>query len=440
MDKLAIFGGEKAIKIDSNNIFAWPIVTDEHKAAVWDVLVNCKMSRWDITSEFEKKFAIDFQRKYALACNNGTAAIHCGFWGMGIGKGDEVICPSITYWASILQVFSLGATPVFADIDPQTLCIDPYDIENCITPRTKAIVVVHYAGMPADMDRIMQITQKYNLKVIEDCSHAHASLYKGRQVGTFGDAAGFSLMTGKSFAIGEGGILTTDNEEIYERAILFGFYERHNEIKNEKLKKYKGIPAGGYKYRMHQASSAFGLVQLKHYKQQFAEIDKAMNYFCDQIDNIQGLKSHRPHRNGNTTKGGWYYPLAFYDSKQLSGLSVGRFVEALQAEGINLSAGCNRPLHLHSTFEDFDIYNSRKPTRTINLPSNIDAKHLNRKLPISESINGKIIQLPWFKYFRKEVIDQYVSAFKKVSSQYELLLKDDKKEAEFGGYSSTWKR
>ena len=389
--------------------------------------------------EFEKAYAENFERKYALACNNGTAAIHCGFFGMGIGNGDEVICPSLTYWASILQVYSLRSVPVFADIDPQTLCIDPNDIENCITKRTKAIVVVHYAGMPADMDSIMPVAKKHNLKVFEDCSHAHAALYKGMQVGTFGDAAGFSLMSGKSFAIGEGGVLTTDNKEIYERAILFGMYERHGMIENEQLKKYIGIPAGGYKYRMHQASSAFGLVQLKYYKQQFAEIDEAMNYFCDKIDGISGLKSHRPAKNSNMTKGGWYFPLAFYDSGQFDGLSVGRFVEAMNAEGVKIRSGCNRPLHLHPAFNDMDIYAAGQPTRTADMPNDIDTKHLTRSLPVSESINDKVIQLPWFKHFRKDVVDQYVQAFEKVTEGYKQLLHDDKRRAENGGYSSAFR-
>ncbi|MGB9717038.1 MAG: DegT/DnrJ/EryC1/StrS family aminotransferase [Thermoproteota archaeon] len=202
---LALLGGSKTVRSEPGDIFAWPIITREVEEAVLEVLRAGKMSDVDVTQKFEEEFAQWLGVEYALAHNTGTAALHSAMFGIGIGKGDEVICPSITYWASCLQVYSLGGTVVFADIDPETLCIDPMDIEHWITPRTKAIMVVHYLGMPADMDAIMKIAERNGLMVIEDCSHAHGALYKGRMVGTFGDVAGFSLMSGKSLACGEGG-------------------------------------------------------------------------------------------------------------------------------------------------------------------------------------------------------------------------------------------
>ena len=200
---LALLGGEKFVKTERPELFAWPIVTERHEKAVLEVLRGRKMSGIEITKEFEKKYAESLGRKYALACNNGTAAILGAMYGVGVEHGDEVISPSITYWASVAQAYSLGATPVFADIDTDTLCVNPDDIEHRITPRTKAIIVVHYAGMPAEMDAIMKIAGRHNLKILEDASHAHGALYKGKQVGTFGDVAAFSLMTGKALAIGE---------------------------------------------------------------------------------------------------------------------------------------------------------------------------------------------------------------------------------------------
>ena len=181
------------------------------------------MSGSDVTKKLERGFADWHGMKYGLGCNNGTAALHCAMFGLGIGSGDEIICPSITYWASCLPVYSLGGTVVFAEIDPQTLCLDPNDIEHRVTKKTKAIIVVHYCGRPAEMDKIMAIAKKHNLKVIEDASHAHGALYKGRMVGTFGHASGFSLMSGKSFAIGEAGIMLTNDKEVYQRAVAFGF-------------------------------------------------------------------------------------------------------------------------------------------------------------------------------------------------------------------------
>jgi dTDP-4-amino-4,6-dideoxygalactose transaminase len=438
--KLALLGGEKLITTDYSSIFKWPIITKEHENAVMEVLRAGKMSAWDITGEFEKEFAQAFESKYALAHPNGTMAILAGLYAMGIGAGDEVICPSLTYWASVIQLYSLGATPVFADIDPQSICIDPSDIEKCITKSTKAIIVVHYAGVPADMDRIMAIAKKHNLKIFEDCSHAHNSLYKGRQVGTFGDAAGFSLMTGKSFAIGEGGMLTTNSQEIYQKAILFGQYEKHGKIELPEIKKYAGLPSGGVKGRMHQLSSAFGRVQLKHYKKQFTEIDKAMTYFCDLIDQIPGIKAHRPAKNSGSTKGGWYFPLAHYNPDAFEGLSNARFAKAVVAEGAGCGAGCNKPLHTHPAFNDMDIYHHGKPTRLVNMPEGMTVSQIQKLLPTTEKVNNLIISLPWFKHYDKQAIEQIAGAYKKAADNYKDLLPGDTDRQEVGGYSSTFKK
>ncbi|HOJ40536.1 MAG TPA: aminotransferase class I/II-fold pyridoxal phosphate-dependent enzyme, partial [bacterium] len=210
-EKLALLGGRKTIGRVPADLFRWPVVNKEMEKAVLNVLRAGKMSGSDITMEFEKAFAAWHGRRYGLGANNGTAALHCAMFGLGIGRGDEVICPSITYWASCLPVFSLGGTVVFADIDPETLCLDPDDLEHRITDRTKAVIVVHYCGRPAEMKKIMAISRKKGVAVIEDVSHAHGALYQGKLVGTFGQVAGFSLMSGKSFAVGEAGILLTDD-------------------------------------------------------------------------------------------------------------------------------------------------------------------------------------------------------------------------------------
>jgi len=160
-------------------MFTWPIVTQEDEEAVLAVLRRGAMSGIDVTQQFEREFATWQGAKYALGFSAGTAAIHAAMFGCKVGVGDEVICQSTTYWATCIQAMSLGATVVFADIDPNTLCIDPNDIEHRITERTKVIVVVHYLGHPADMDAIMPIARRHGLKVIEDVSHAQGGLYKG---------------------------------------------------------------------------------------------------------------------------------------------------------------------------------------------------------------------------------------------------------------------
>ncbi|UCC98880.1 MAG: DegT/DnrJ/EryC1/StrS family aminotransferase [Phycisphaerales bacterium] len=435
-EQLALLGGEKSVESDSD-IFAWPIVTEQHEQAVLDVVRARKMSGIEITKEFEKRYARMLGRKYGLAYNNGTAAILGALYALGVGPGDEVICPSITYWASVAQAYTLSATPVFADIDPDTLCIDPRDIEHRITPRTRAIVVVHYASMPAEMDAIMKIARAHNLKVLEDASHAHGALYKGQQVGTFGEAAAFSLMTGKALAIGEAGILFTDDRAVYERAILFGHYIRHDEITLDELKPFVGLPSGAAKHRMHQLSSAFGLVQLELYPKQMAEIDKAMNYFCDLLEDTAGIRPMRPAKDTNTTKGGWYYPHFKYLTEELGGLSLSRFCQAVGAEGSICNPGCNKPLHRHPLFTEQDVYGHGRPTRIAFLDDSAKIEQYAQPLPVAESIVRRVFEVPWFKHHEPEAIEEHANAYRKVIENYQSLLPGDtEKEADTGGYSS----
>lgn len=424
-EQLAQFGGVAAVKSDHEQMFKWPITTAEDEAAVVEVLRKGSMSGTDVTMQFEQEFAAWLQTDYALAFNTGTASIHAAMYACKVGVGDEIICPSLTYWASLLQVYSLGGTPVFAEVEADTLCLDPDDIEHRITEKTKAIVVVHYIGYPADMDRIMAIARKYNLKVIEDVSHAQGSLYKGRQLGTIGDVGAMSLMTGKSFAIGEGGILVTNDLEIYERAIAFGHYERYgSSIRSEALRPYAGLPLGGYKYRMHQMSSAVGRVQLKYYEQRIGEINKAMNYFWDRLDDLPGIRAIRPSDDSKSSMGGWYSPHGFYVASELGGLSITRFCEAVRAEGVSdCRPGCNLPLHLHPIFHEADIYGHGQPTRIAHAAR--DIRQGAGSLPVTEGVNARIFAIPWFKHYTPAIIDEYVQAFRKVIGNYRELLADD---------------
>lgn len=441
MSKLALFGGEPTVtyvgtgKNDGSDMFNWPIVTDEDRDAVLEVINHGAMSGTDITKEFEKEFCEWTGAKYALGTCNGTAALHAAMYGVGLGRGDEIICPSITYWASCTAAYSLGATVVFGDIDPDTLCLDPKKLEEKITDRTKAIMVVHYCAHPADMDPIMDIARKHNLKVIEDVSHAQGGKYKGRMLGTIGDVSGASLMSGKSLAIGEAGILWTDDLEIYERAVAFGSYERFesDSVETEYLKELSGLPLGGYKHRMHQVSAAMGRVQLKYYDERCAEIDKAVKYFEEKIKGLPGIKLVHVDESDGSTMAGWYVPTIRYTKEELGGLSISRFCEALTAEGFGARPGINRPLHTHPVYHSADIYNDGKPTRIAF--SDNDIRCLDENLEISEIINEKTIHGPWFKHFRPEIIDQYADALIKVVENHKELLADDKGNANvLGGW------
>jgi len=424
--KLALLGGSRAVTGDPGDIFDWPLITAEDEEAVLDVLHRRAMSGLDVTGRFEQEFAAWQGRTYALGFSTGTAAIQAAMYACGVGVGDEIVCQSLTYWASALQCFSLGASVVFAEVHPRTLCLDPADLERRISPRTKAIVVVHYMGHPSDMDPIMEIARRRGIRVIEDVSHAQGGLYKGKKLGTLGDVAAMSLMSGKSLAVGEAGMLVTDELALYERAMSLGHYEHFGEsITSPDLRPFIGLPLGGYKYRMHQMSSAVGRVQLRHYDERIAEIDKAMNYFWDRLEGTPGLIPHRPPKGSGSTMGGWYAAHGIYEPEALGGLSASRYCEAVRAEGAEVaSPGCNRPLHLHALFNECDVYGHGKPTR--NAHSDRDLRQRPGSLPVTERMPGRIIWIPWFKHFRPKVIDEYVEAYRKAALAFRDLLPGDK--------------
>lgn len=423
-ETLALFGGSRAVTLDPGDTFTWPIVTEEDEAAVLGVLRRGAMSDLDVTEAFEADFAAWQGRTYALAFNTGTAALQAAMFGVKLGVGDELICPSLTYWASALQAFALGATVVFADILPDTLCLDPDDIAHRITPRTKAIMVVHYVGHPAEMDAINAVAERHGVAVIEDVSHAHGGLYKGRMTGTFGRVAAMSLMSGKSLPIGEGGMLVTDDREVYERAIAFGHYRRFDDrVQSPELRPYRGLPMGGQKCRMNQLCSAMGRVQLKAYDARAAEIRRALNRFWDLLEGVPGLRAHRVPPEGNSTMAGWYAAKGLYEPEALGGLSVTRFCEAVRAEGSACYPGLNKPLHLHPLFNTADIYGHGKPTRLAH--TDRDVRQPPGSLPVSEGIGALTYAIPQFKRYRPDVIAEHATAYRKVAEHYAALLEGD---------------
>lgn len=435
MKTLAIRGGTPTIVTEPKELFLWPIVTEEDEKAVLAVLHERSMSGTEITKKFEKEMAAWLGVEYALGYCNGTAAILGAMYAAGIGAGDEIICPSMTYWASAAPALSLGAAVNFAEIDEKSLCIDPGDIEYRIGPRTKAIMVVHYAAHPCDMDRILPIARRHGLVVIEDASHAQGSTYKGRPCGTLGDISVMSLMTAKAFATGEGGMLFTNDRRMFERAISFGFYERtgsaseffskDNQLTDPQLMKFAGVPVGGYKHRMHQMSSAVGRVQLKYYDQRIAEIDAAMRHFWDCLADVPHLAPHmcsyEPDSEGKSSSmGGWYYAQGRFDHRAFPAGTLPKVCAALRAEGVSVCSTIkNGPLHLHPVFNDLDLFRLGKPT-TVAFADR-DVRQGRGSLPCAESVAEYSFAVPWFKHFDKPAIELYAEAFRKVFSQLELL-------------------
>ena len=433
MEKLALLGGEPVLKgYPSKELFAWPIITKEDEDAALDVIRNNKFSGTDITEKFQDEFAAWQGTKYALAFCNGTAALTAAMFAVGLGMGDEIICTTKTYWASVTQASNFGASAVFCNID-ENLSMDPDDLERCITPKTKAIMVVHYFAYPCDMDRIMAIARKHNLLVIEDVSHAQGGMYKGRKLGTFGDVAAMSLMSTKSFAAGELGVLVTDTKRFYERAIAYAHYERNNSryiTECEELKPYARIAVGGIKGRANQLCTAMARVQLKYYDERCAEIRRAMNYFWDLLEGLPGIRAIRVDESTGSNMAGWYCPHGLYLPDELHGLSVKRFCEAVRAEvlgGICWDGG-NHCLHTHEYFKTFDLFGVGKPTRIAFADRDVreDDKYLER------SENTYCFSVPWFKHLDREWIELYAKAYRKVIENYEQLLEADSDKSQGG--------
>jgi dTDP-4-amino-4,6-dideoxygalactose transaminase len=416
---LAACGGSKAVPSDSPDTFEWPITTSEDEEAILEVLRAGSMSGTELTKDFEEEFAEWQGRDYALGYKSGTTSILGAMYGVGVGVGDEVIAPSVTFWATALPAMNLGATPVFADIDPETLCLDPASVRDRLSEHTAAIIVTHMSGHPADMDPLVEIADRHDVALIEDVSHAHGALYDGEKVGNIGDVGAMSLMSEKSFPVGEGGILVTDDREIYERAIALGHYARHDELQDPELQRFSGLPFGGFKHRMNQFSAALGRVQLRQYDERMHEVQDAHHYFWDLLEDVDGVDAHRTTAE-DCTMGGWYAPKGLYDPEAFDGLSVERFAEAVRAEGSKCDPGCRQALHLHPLLNDADVYGHGKPTRIAH--TGRDVREPEGRLPVAEGIQERVFMMPQFKKAHRTVIEHHADAYRKVAENYEQLL------------------
>lgn len=247
----------------------WPSFTPEEATAVQKVLMSNKVNYWTGTEcrEFEKEFAHWAEVKYAIALTNGTLALDLALRALGVGPGDEVIVTPRSFMASASCVTLLGATPVFADVDLNTQNISAETIQTKISKKTKAVIVVHLAGMPAEMDPIMQLASQHNFYVIEDCAQAHGALYKNRPIGSIGHIGAWSFCQDKIITTGgEGGMVTTNSEELWSK--MWSFKDHGKSFKQV----YKPNPSKGFQwvhesfgsnYRMIEIQAVIGRIQLK---------------------------------------------------------------------------------------------------------------------------------------------------------------------------------
>ncbi len=270
---------------------AEPYMTKADVRAVVKALENRRLSQGENVERFEKEFAKYTGTKEAVVFNSGTAAIQACLYAIGVGPGDEVITSPFTMAATTNPVVLLGARPVFVDIELDTFNIDPEKIEKAITQRTKVIVPVHYAGQCADMDEIMKIAEKHDIFVLEDACEAHGAFYRGKKAGSIGDAGAFSFYPNKNIATGEGGMLTTNNEELAHKCRVLRAHGQDGRYHHVEI---------GWNFKMPDFVAALGRVQLKHLDYIITKKNQIADYYTPRLKEIEDVhppvtKLHNKH-------------------------------------------------------------------------------------------------------------------------------------------------
>ncbi len=319
--------------------------------AVVDVLQSDFLTTGPKIAEFEQTVADYVGAKYAVAISNGTSALHAACFAAGIGPGDEVITTPLTFAASANCVLYCGGTPVFADVDPKTYNIDPEDIRRKITDRTKAIIAVHLAGQPCDMDAIHSIAREHGLIVIEDGAHALGSVYKGKKVGSLSDMTTFSFHPVKPITTGEGGMIVTDNEEFYKKMALF---RSHGITRDDSMMTRNDGPWFyqqfdlGYNYRITDIQCALGCSQMKKLDRFLArrkEIVARYNEAFADCDNII-----TPYQLSDT-ESGWHLYIV-----QVKNCDRRQVFEAMREKGIGVNVHYI-PVYMHPYYQEHGYEN-----------------------------------------------------------------------------------
>lgn len=319
--------------------------------AVVDVLKSDFLTTGPKIAEFEQTVADYVGAKYAVAISNGTSALHAACFAAGIGPGDEVITTPLTFAASANCVLYCGGTPVFADVDPKTYNIDPEDIRRKITDRTKAIIAVHLAGQPCDMDAIHSIAREHGLIVIEDGAHALGSVYKGKKVGSMSDMTTFSFHPVKPITTGEGGMIVTDNEDFYKKMILF---RSHGITRDDSMMTRNDGPWFyqqfdlGYNYRITDIQCALGCSQMKKLDRFLArrkEIVARYNEAFADCDNII-----TPYQLSDT-ESGWHLYIV-----QVKNCDRKQVFENMREKGIGVNVHYI-PVYMHPYYQEHGYEN-----------------------------------------------------------------------------------
>ena len=398
MSKLALNGGSP---VRDRPFHSWPVADDKEKEALIAVLESGNWWRFAFGQGvaldepekgersqvvcFQEEFAAHHDCRFGIAAANGTATLEMGIRALNLDVGDEIIVPAYTYVASATVVLQNNCVPIFVDIDPDTYNVDPAAIESAITPRTKAIMVVHFGGQPVDFDAIMPIAEKHGLVVIEDAAHAHGCEWKGQKAGSFGLFSSFSFQASKNMTAGEGGIICTDDEEFAvscDSLLWAGRKQGRPWYEFHRL---------GWNYRLTEFQAAILRQQLKRLDSQNmcrTENAEYLSACLREIDGIQPLK-----RDVRTTKMGYHvYMFKYFEG--ITGLSRSRFIEALEAEGIPAFSGYTFPLYKNPMFLNKQFINGSFPLGT-EYHDDIDYAKFAETCPVAEkACSGEAVWLP----------------------------------------------
>jgi|LSQX01.3.fsa_nt_gb UDP-4-amino-4,6-dideoxy-N-acetyl-beta-L-altrosamine transaminase len=394
MNRLAILGGKPV----RNTFLAYgrQWIDDHDVESVVEVLKGDYLTTGPCVEEFERRVAAYVGADYAVAVANGTAALHMACYAAGIQKGDEVIVSSMTFAASANCVLYEGATPVFADIDPRTYNIDIEDVEKKVNERTKAIIPVDFTGQSVDMDRIMEVADRHGLIVIEDAAHALGSEYKGRKIGNKAHMTMFSFHPVKPITTGEGGIITTNSEELYQRMLLF---RSHGITRDESILTKNEGPwyyeqhCLGYNYRLTDLQCALGLSQLRRLDEFIERRRSIARRYTEALSDEPGvITPYEP----DYSNSGWHLYIIRLRPEHLR---VGRkeVFEALRAENIGVNVHYI-PVYLHPYYQKLGYKKGACPN--------------------AERLYDESITLPLFPKMSDQDVEDVINAVRKVLHYY----------------------
>lgn len=341
MSKLALLGGEPVRK---KPFPGWPVWDQKERKALLEVLES---GIWGIGGTFVGKFQEQFARahetQHGIAVMNGTVSLEIALKAGKVGEGDEVIIPPYTFVATATAVLNVNAVPVFVDIEPKTYCLNPGKVHEAITSRTRAIIPVHMAGHPADMDAFMEIAQQHNLLVIEDAAHAHFAEWCGKKVGSLGHLSSFSFQSSKNMNSGEGGIILTNDDELADRC-----WSYHN-CGRVKGGAWYHHPFLGGNYRMTEFQAALLLAQMPRAEKLSRIRDEHGRYLCKKLADNPVFKPLVI--DERTTRHGFHLMVFKYQKQNLKDVPRSVILSALEAEGIPVSRGYT-PLYKEDFLEE----------------------------------------------------------------------------------------